>query len=104
MILHGIRFCLSHADMSMPVSSALIPSLVTSLLAFSVITFIIGIILGIVCIKYIMKKSHCQPTDLTPTAPVPMYEEVPLASGQNNIILEIVRNEAYGQIINIDYS
>ena len=71
----------------------------SSLLVFSIIMFIVGITLGVVCTKCTTKTSRKKTSVTTPLPPV--YEEVSLpgrGQSENQSPLKITSNEAYGQL------
>ena len=81
------------------------PTLTVSLLLFSMLTFIAGLLLGILCVKYFRKASPTNKAVSTTTRaavtskPIPEYEEVLPASHDHNregLGMKIVKNEAYG--------
>ena len=76
----------------------LVPSLTASLLVFSVFTFITGLLLGTLLIKYIVRSSVKNKS--APTTPTPLYEEVvPQLPSSGQFFVKVVDNEAYGPII-----
>ena len=84
---------LSHTDVSD--AGVLIPSLTVALLVFSIITFLSGLLLGYMLLRYSIK----QKTSASATA-TPVYEEILATStntgGQGHV--NIINNEAYGRI------
>ena len=77
-------------------TDALIPSLTVSLLTFSILMFITGLLLGTLLLKTPNKNDEV-PAPAPGTA-VPLYEEIqpPLAVRTSEEFVNTIANEAYG--------
>ena len=95
-IIHDeIKFLLSDTDVSG--ARVLIPSLTVTLLVFSVVTFLTGLLLGCVLLRYNIKRKTSTAATATPP---PVYEEIlarSIPSGAQGHV-NIINNEAYGPI------
>ena len=73
----------------------LIVSLPVTLLAFSIVTFLTGLLLGYVLLRYSIKRNTSAAATATPS---PVYEEIMTTAGRQGHVNNIVNNEAYRPI------
>ena len=79
----------------------IIPAVTVSLLVFSILMFITGLLFGTLLIKYILKSPKKNDEVLIPPAPgsVPLYEEIQLPTVLTaQDVMQVKDNEAYGHI------
>ena len=83
--------------------SILVPSLTVSLLVFAIAMFLLGILFGILLIKYIPKSSKKNDNFTQPeSGSVPLYEEIKPGSGSlvtDHNSVKLKDNEAYSHNI-----